>query len=49
MDVKAYLKVHLILGRSFMKTTRMLMDIENGKVKARMKDHDVSYKVIGLT
>lgn len=49
LNVKADPKIHLILGRPFIKIVRMLMDMYEGVVNVRIKDHEVNYKVIGVT
>ncbi|XP_014491939.1 uncharacterized protein LOC106754438 [Vigna radiata var. radiata] len=35
----------LILGRPFMKTARILIDVENGKLKVRVQDEEVNFDV----
>ncbi|XP_047148348.1 uncharacterized protein LOC124820652 [Vigna umbellata] len=37
--------VLLILGRPFMKTARVLIDVENGKLKVRVQDEEVNFDV----
>ncbi|XP_047171480.1 uncharacterized protein LOC124839638 [Vigna umbellata] len=37
--------VPLILGRPFMKTARVLIDVENGKLKVRVQDEEVNFDV----
>ncbi|XP_014511686.1 uncharacterized protein LOC106770386 [Vigna radiata var. radiata] len=39
----------LILGRPFMKTTRILIDVENGKLKLRVQDEEVYFDVSNVT
>lgn len=46
--VKEDPKVPVILKRPFMKTVRMLVDMNKGEVKVRIKYHKVDYKVIGV-
>lgn len=48
LDVKENPKIPPILGIYFMKTARMLVHITKGEVKVRIKDREVSYKVIGV-
>lgn len=49
LDVRSNIIITLILGIHFMKTTRMLVDIDIGEVNVRIKDREVSYKVICVT
>lgn len=49
LDIKAGPKSPLILGIPFMKTVRMLEDMDKGEVKAIIKDCEESYKEIGVT
>ncbi|XP_017434529.2 uncharacterized protein LOC108341344 [Vigna angularis] len=35
----------VILGRAYMKTTRFLIDVENGKLKVRVQDEEVNFDV----
>ena len=35
----------LILGRPFMKTTRMMIDIDDGLMKVRVQDEEVSFNL----
>lgn len=49
LDVKADPNIPLILGRTFMKTARILVDVDKGEVKVRIKFCELSYKVIGVT
>lgn len=43
--IEARPKLIFILGRPFMNTARMLMDIGKGQVKVQIKDHEVYFKV----
>ncbi|XP_017423601.2 uncharacterized protein LOC108332809 [Vigna angularis] len=45
MEMEEDVNVPLILGRSFMKTTRVLIDVENGKLKVRVQDEEVNFDV----
>ncbi|CAI8592118.1 unnamed protein product [Vicia faba] len=45
IDMKADLEISFILGRHFMKMVRMLINIDKGEFKAKIKDHDISYKM----
>ncbi|XP_052723815.1 uncharacterized protein LOC128193760 [Vigna angularis] len=45
MEMEEDVNVPLILGRPFMKTARVLIDVENGKLKVRMKDEEVNFDV----
>lgn len=42
-------KIPLILGRIFMKTSRILMDIDKYHVKVRIKYHVVCFYMINIT
>ncbi|MCI47471.1 hypothetical protein A2U01_0068713, partial [Trifolium medium] len=42
MDIEEDDDVPLILGRPFMKTTRMMIDIDDGVMKVRVQDEVVS-------
>jgi len=35
MDMEEDMKVPLILGRPFMKTTRVIIDVDDGKMKVK--------------
>lgn len=48
LDTKADPKIPLILVRPFMKIARMLVDMDKGYVKVRIKDCEVSYTIIGV-
>ncbi|GAU10100.1 hypothetical protein TSUD_419960, partial [Trifolium subterraneum] len=43
MDIEEDDDVPLILGRSFMKTARMMIDIDDGVMKVRVQDEEVSF------
>ncbi|XP_020203266.1 uncharacterized protein LOC109788842 [Cajanus cajan] len=45
MDIEENIDVPLILGRPFMKTTRVLIDVDDGKLKVRVNDEEVSFDV----
>ncbi|KOM30073.1 hypothetical protein LR48_Vigan853s000100 [Vigna angularis] len=45
MEMEGNSDVPLILGRPFMKTTRVLIDVENGKLKLRVHDEKVTFDV----
>ncbi|XP_047175340.1 uncharacterized protein LOC124842812 [Vigna umbellata] len=45
MEMEENGDVPLILGRPFMKTARVLIDVENGKLKVRLQDEEVSFDV----
>lgn len=49
LDIDAEQKKPLILGRPFMKTARMLVDVDADQVKFRIKDHEVCVRVTGIT
>ncbi|XP_052724117.1 uncharacterized protein LOC128193955 [Vigna angularis] len=45
MEMEADVEVPLILGRPFMKTTRVLIDVDDGKLKVRVEDEEVNFNV----
>ncbi|XP_014489762.1 uncharacterized protein LOC106752565 [Vigna radiata var. radiata] len=45
MEMEEDENVPLILGRPFMKTTRVLIDVENGKLKVRVQDEEVNFDI----
>ncbi|XP_047181166.1 uncharacterized protein LOC124847666 [Vigna umbellata] len=45
MEMEENGDVPLILGRPFMKTARILIDVENGKLKVRVQDEEVNFDV----
>ncbi|WVZ16063.1 hypothetical protein V8G54_013629 [Vigna mungo] len=45
MEMEEDVHVPLILGRPFMKTARVLIDVENGKLKVRVQDEEVNFDV----
>ncbi|XP_014511688.1 uncharacterized protein LOC106770388 [Vigna radiata var. radiata] len=45
MEMEENVDAPLILGRPFMKTTRILIDVENGKLKVRVQDEEVDFDV----
>ncbi|KAK2361118.1 hypothetical protein QL285_086309 [Trifolium repens] len=45
MDIKEDDDVPLILGRGFMKTARMMIDIDDGIMKVRVQDEEVSFNL----
>ncbi|WJX91525.1 hypothetical protein P8452_73291 [Trifolium repens] len=45
MDIEEDDDVPLILGRGFMKTTRMMIDIDDGIMKVRVQDEEVSFNL----
>ncbi|XP_022637912.1 uncharacterized protein LOC106763487 [Vigna radiata var. radiata] len=45
MEMGEDVNVPLILGRPFMKTARVLIDVENGKLKVRVHDEEVNFDV----
>ncbi|BAU03085.1 hypothetical protein VIGAN_UM009200, partial [Vigna angularis var. angularis] len=45
MEMEGNSDVPLILGRPFMKTARVLIDVENGKLKMRVDDEEVTFDV----
>ncbi|XP_014490641.1 uncharacterized protein LOC106753353 [Vigna radiata var. radiata] len=45
MEMEADVDVPLILRRPFMKTTRVLIDVDDGKLKVRVQDEEVNFNV----
>ncbi|KAL2329937.1 hypothetical protein Fmac_017518 [Flemingia macrophylla] len=45
MDMEEDTKVPLILGRPFMKTARVIIDMDDGKFKVRVQDEEVVFNV----
>ncbi|XP_014524455.1 uncharacterized protein LOC106780670 [Vigna radiata var. radiata] len=45
MEMEEDVNVPLILGRPFMKTVRVLIDVENDKLKLRVQDEEVNFDV----
>ena len=45
MDIEEDTEVPLILGRPFMKTAKVIIDVDDGKLKARVQDDEVNFNV----
>ena len=45
MDIEEDVDVPLILGRPFMKTTKVIIDVDKGKLKICVVDEEVSFNV----
>ncbi|XP_019435112.1 PREDICTED: uncharacterized protein LOC109341625 [Lupinus angustifolius] len=45
MDIEEDAEVPLILGRPFMKTARVIIDVDDGKLKVRVQDDEVNFNV----
>ncbi|XP_014511653.1 uncharacterized protein LOC106770353 [Vigna radiata var. radiata] len=45
LEMEEDVNVPLILGRPFMKTARVLIDVENDKLKVRVQDEEVNFDV----
>ncbi|CAL0334640.1 unnamed protein product [Lupinus luteus] len=45
MDIEEDKEVPLILGRPFMKTARVVIDVDDGKLKVRVDDQEVNFNV----
>ncbi|XP_019457543.1 PREDICTED: uncharacterized protein LOC109357944 [Lupinus angustifolius] len=45
MDIEEDKEVPLILGRPFMKTARVIIDVDDGKLKVRVEDQEVNFNV----
>jgi hypothetical protein len=46
MDIQEDLEVHLILGRPFIKTARVIIDVDNGQLEVRVEDDGVKFDVL---
>lgn len=49
LDAEEDPKKPLILGRTFIKTTRKFVDNEKGQAKLSSKDHEVCFHMIDIT
>jgi len=45
MDIEEDAQVPLILGRPFMKTTKVIMDVDKARLKVCVQDEEVSFNV----
>jgi len=45
MDIEEDIEVPLILGRPFMKTAKVIIDVDDGKLKVRVQDDEVNFNV----
>lgn len=45
MDMEEDIEVPLILGRPFMKTAKVIIDVDDGKLKVRVQDEEVNFDV----
>jgi len=45
MDMKEDEEVPLILGRPFMKTTRIIVDVDKGEIQLRALDEEVTFNL----
>lgn len=45
MDIEEDVKVPLILGRPFVKTAKVIIDVDDGKLKVRVQDEEVNFNV----
>jgi hypothetical protein len=45
MDMVEDVKVPLILGRPFMKTRRVMIEVDSGKLKVQVQDDEVNFDV----
>jgi len=43
MDIEEDKDVSLILGRPFMKAAKVIIDVDNGKLKVRVQDDKVNF------
>jgi len=46
MDMEEYSEVPLILGRPFMNTTSILVDVNDDQIKLRVNDEEVTFNVL---
>ena len=46
MDIEEDVEIPLILERPFMKTARIIIDIDEGKLKVRAQDYEVGLTTI---
>ncbi|XP_020205131.1 uncharacterized protein LOC109790396 [Cajanus cajan] len=45
MDMEEAIEVPLILGRPFMKAAKVIIDVDDGKLKVRVQDEEVNFNV----
>jgi len=45
MDIEEDAEVALILGKSFMKTAKVIIDVDKGQLKVCVQDEEVSFNV----
>jgi len=45
MDIKEDVEIPLILGRPFMKTAKVIIDVDKGRLKVCVQDEEVSFNV----
>ena len=45
MDIAEDAEVPLILGRPFMKTVKVIIDVDKGKLKVCVQDEEVSFNI----
>ncbi|XP_029130247.1 uncharacterized protein LOC109813542 [Cajanus cajan] len=45
MDIEEDSEVPLILGRPFMKTAKVIIDVDDGKLKVRLQDDEVNFNI----
>ena len=45
MDIEEDEEVPLILGKPFMKTARIIIDVDKGKLKVRTQDDEVTFNL----
>ncbi|XP_027932712.1 uncharacterized protein LOC114188313 [Vigna unguiculata] len=48
MDLEEDSKVPLILGRPFMKKTKVIIDVGNDKIKVRVLDKEIIFHMVGV-
>ena len=47
MDIKEYEEVPLVLGRPFMKTVRIIVDVDKGELQLRAQNEKVTFHLFG--
>ena len=45
LDIDEYTEIPLILGRPFMKTTKVIIDVDGDKLKIRDQDEEVNFNM----
>jgi len=45
MDIEEDMDLPLILGRPFMKMSKVIIDVDEGKLKVRVQDEEINFNV----